>query len=397
MKKFIRKVIIISLVLFSGLYILNSETDTLKNFRERHPVIARSFPYVATAAENISDWFSKIPSISQLGAHITNEEMPMDPDDFAENAYIKNSPLLTFYENESVGITVNNDNTVTLFGILQKTGKANIAVQFLADSGDVIHEESFAADTEYKFSKTLTIPETDSTRLCIDIYTGEKKYGNYDGLVNRYLYIEKTDSAWELSESPVLAENKKMYDKKRSVSSALISTESIESDSKSVKSVAEQLTADCSTDYEKLRVIHDWICSYVHYDTDSLNDNKIANYKATDVLRTQKAVCLGYANLYASLCRSIDIPCSVVTGYALGIDSESEEWTEKTISGNKENHAWNEAYVDGRWIIIDCTWDTFNTFENGKKNKGNSISHLYFDANIDFFSNNHRIMNYDEQ
>ncbi len=397
MKKFFKKLIMTVIILFIGLYIVNSETDYLKNFGKKHPVVSSNFPIISDAVEKISGFFSKIPSISQLGAHITNEEMPMEPEEFAENAYTKDSPLLTFYKDESIGITVNSDNTISLFGVLQRLNKPNIAIQFLSDAGDTIHEETFTADTEYKFSKTLPIPDTEENRLRIDIYTGEKKYGSYEGWVNSYLYIVKNENAWAMEDSPVKENNTKLYGAKRSISRALKSTEMIESDNKSIISVANQLTANCSTEYEKLLAIHDWLCSYVHYDNDSLAESEIADYKSTDVLRSQRAVCLGYANLYAALCRSIDIPCSVVTGYALGIASGSEIWTDKIVNGNIENHAWNEAYVDGRWIIIDATWDTFNSYENGEKKKGDSISHLYFDANIDFFSSNHKIMNYDEQ
>ena len=56
----------------------------------------------------------------------------------------------------------------------------------------------------------------------------------------------------------------------------------------------------------------------------------------------------------------------------------------------KSNHAWNEAYVDGRWMLIDATWDSTNEIENGQWIKGSSINHIYFDAHMKFFSLSHR-------
>ena len=88
------------------------------------------------------------------------------------------------------------------------------------------------------------------------------------------------------------------------------------------------------------------------------------------------------------------MPCTVVTGYALGVDGDETEWTESSIHTNDANHAWNEVNVDGRWVIIDTTWDSHNKLKSGKWEKGSGISHLFFDANLRFFSQNHKITEY---
>ena len=106
-------------------------------------------------------------------------------------------------------------------------------------------------------------------------------------------------------------------------------------------------------------------------------------------------MCLGFATLMASLCRSIDIPCNVVSGYALGVSNDTA-WTDTSIATDEQNHAWNEVYVDSRWMIVDTTWDCANKIENGEMNKG-EVSHLYFDANLQFFSNNHKILEYSKR
>ena len=140
--------------------------------------------------------------------------------------------------------------------------------------------------------------------------------------------------------------------------------------------------------------LHDWVTGYLYYNIDYVNDSKIAPYVDTEVLKNRKVVCLGYSNLFAALCRSIDIPCYVVSGYALGLDSADTKWNATNSLTEEPNHAWNEAYVNGRWIIIDTTWDSFNKFEDGKMIKAEKNSHLYFDANPEFFSANHKIIKY---
>ncbi len=381
--------------LFLLIYVVNSETDFFKAFSENNPEISEKAPWLAYAMDNIGTSFSKLPTISQFKENLIKEEMPVEPETFAENAYIKDSPLLNFYKNESMGITVNNDNTFTLFGVLSDVKKSNLVIRIITQNGDIISEQNFATDTEYQFSKTIKIPKTDQTRLRIDVFLGEKRYGGYVGWINDYLFISKQDNKWEVDKSPVCENNRILFEAPRSISKALKATENIQSSNETLKSIAVQLTSHCETDYERIIALHDWICAYLHYDNDSLSKSDIPPYTAMDVLNSRKAVCIGYANLYAALCRSLDIPCYVVTGYALGISSGKTEWTKRIIDGSEENHAWNEVYVDGRWVIIDPTWDTYNSFENGEMKKGSHISRLYFDANIDFFSSNHKIMHYE--
>ena len=106
--------------------------------------------------------------------------------------------------------------------------------------------------------------------------------------------------------------------------------------------------------------------------------------------------CLGYANLYAALCRASSIPCNVVTGYALGVSGSSgSSWDDAGINATDANHAWNEVYVDNRWVIVDTTWDSKNSISGGEATSDGAVSHLYFDANILFFSANHKILDYD--
>lgn len=388
-KKLLKRLVLTIIILFLGVYVINSETSLFKTIKENNPSLLEDCPIIA----KLDKFFFGLPTISQIKENITREEMPLEPEDFAENAYIKNSPLLTFYENESVGITL-EDGSFKLFGITTELAHPNLLLELTNADGEVVQEISFATDTQFKFSKTIKIPDTTENRLSLNLFTGQKKYGDYIGWLNNYIHIVKNENRWEIEKSPVLEKNKSLYETPRSTSKALRATDYVQAKNSSIKSVATQLTTDAETDYEKIKAIHDWICSYLHYDNDSLEKRNIAPYSATEVLKTRKGVCIGYANLFAALCRSIDIPCYVVTGYALGISSGSTQWTNSIVKGNEENHAWNEAYVDGRWVIIDTTWDSFNSFENGEMKKGRGISHLYFDANIDFFSLNHKIVSY---
>ncbi|MBU3101776.1 transglutaminase domain-containing protein [Clostridium sp. DSM 17811] len=83
----------------------------------------------------------------------------------------------------------------------------------------------------------------------------------------------------------------------------------------------------------------------------------------------------------------VGIPCRVVTGYAIWVDPQSLE----TVDHTNSNHAWNEAFVDARWVIIDTTWDSTNRYKNGIFMKGD-IRHIYVDPTLKVFSLDHKII-----
>jgi len=396
LKRFTAAVIIMAVIVA----VVNAKTDLFLNFGEYFPALKEKAPElcgtVTYGSERLSRLTDYIPSWSEIAAFIKQEELPIDPSDVAANAYIENSPLLTFYPKENIGIIVDYD-TVEIFGIVSRKNKSHLIAEFTDESGETVEQVGFAANSENEFDKKITIPETDDLSLKLAVYTGSKAYGQFESWVYNYVSLDKTpDGGWEIAPSPVFDNNKIMYEKDKSIKDALRRTASIQSDSEAISSIALQLTDGIDNDYDKVLAIHDWICTYMYYDLDSLSAEESPPYFASDIVKTQKAVCLGFATLMASLCRSIDIPCNVVSGYALGVGDDTA-WTEETAVTDEQNHAWNEVYVDGRWIIVDTTWDCTNKVENGEMVRGSGVSHLYFDANLQFFSANHKITEYSKR
>ncbi|WP_242655233.1 transglutaminase domain-containing protein [Clostridium cellulovorans] len=149
----------------------------------------------------------------------------------------------------------------------------------------------------------------------------------------------------------------------------------VESDSEEIIQLANSIVAGIQTDYEKTLAIHDWVSANIAYDTDAYFSNNIKEYSALETLRGRKAICNGYANLTAALNRAIGIRTKIVGGTA-------------TTENRSESHAWNETFVDGRWVIQDTTWDSgFVDYNNNKFVPG--LTHDYFDANEQVFSQSH--------
>lgn len=159
-----------------------------------------------------------------------------------------------------------------------------------------------------------------------------------------------------------------------------------------VEELSKDITADCETEMEKLQAIHDWVATFIYYDYYGLVNNTTV-YDTWNVYEKKGTICEGYANLTAFMCRSVGIPCKKIHGYALGAGTEGV-WTEEILEKEETNHAWNEAYVDGRWVILDTTWDSKN--KNSETNPDaityEECSNYYFDIGIEDFSKDHLIM-----
>lgn len=228
--------------------------------------------------------------------------------------------------------------------------------------------------------------------LTAELYLGTSMYEEFESLLYDFVKLEKIDGIWDFADAPVLDENMEIYNQPKDLDKALQSTQNIPSTDSEIQQLSNEITQGCESDYEKVLKIHDWVAENIYYDMDAFYSGEYGSPKALDVLHEKCGVCEGYANLFAALVRAQSIPCRVQEGYALGID-ESSDWSEESLNVKKGNHAWNEAYVNDRWMIIDTTWDSNNKVENGQWTKGKSINHLYFDAHMKFFSLSHRSMN----
>ena len=139
---------------------------------------------------------------------------------------------------------------------------------------------------------------------------------------------------------------------------------------------AQSVTAGLSSDSAKLKAIYDWVAENIYYDYGAFEGYVSSTQTAEEVYSRGMGVCAGYANLTQDMCHAVGIPCRVVVGFATGVGSDNATeavWSlykQYQNSGNLnalrngvepyENHAWNEAYVGGRWIILDTTWGSNN-------------------------------------
>lgn len=156
-----------------------------------------------------------------------------------------------------------------------------------------------------------------------------------------------------------------------------------------IRNLAKNITKGAKSDYKKALKINEWVAQNIYYNWDGLLSGKYGKTDAYGTLEGKRSVCQGYAELTNALLKSAGIPSRLVTGHALGVSSSGNSWD--GVDHTKSNHAWNEAFVDGRWITIDATWNSGNKYENGKFNKGN-MSYRYFDPSLESISYTHKLI-----
>ena len=196
----------------------------------------------------------------------------------------------------------------------------------------------------------------------------------------------------------------------------------LEMDDAEMQALSDQIVEGIAEDYEKVQAIHDWTCKNIYYDYDAYTNSlggmevgsieeaiAIDRMSAYEFLTTYKrGVCRYYSKIFSELVRAQGIPCMTVYGYAENseyssqasggylvdrveqkIYSAGDRWTEENYN-KPENHAWNEAYVDGRWIIVDTTWDSQNQYRDKRYIPG-SVRQSYFDISEQNLAKDHRI------
>ena len=122
-------------------------------------------------------------------------------------------------------------------------------------------------------------------------------------------------------------------------------------------------------DYYKIVKAHNWIVDNLEYNMQESSDN--ANIYGA--LKNKTVVCEGYARLFKSLMDKMNIPCVLVSGEGIDIDT-----------GSRENHAWNYVYLHGEWYAIDTTWDDPVIIGDGKVNQDIKYKYFLLGSNIFF-------------
>lgn len=128
------------------------------------------------------------------------------------------------------------------------------------------------------------------------------------------------------------------------LTNAFYSKEDIQKYENKVVQIKNQIVEQVSgkTDYQKIKMIHDYLIDSIEYENDLTQNNVYDIYGA---LVNKRCVCEGYAKAFQYLMGEIGIENTIVIG--TGTNSRNET----------ENHAWNYVKLDENWYAVDVTWD----------------------------------------
>lgn len=101
----------------------------------------------------------------------------------------------------------------------------------------------------------------------------------------------------------------------------------------------------------RLKAVHDYVADRTAYDVEALRTMSFPPQDAQSVLDARIAVCAGYSQLVRAIGEAAGLEVVVVVG--------------KTRGGSDRGHAWNAAKVQGRWYLLDATWDAGSVGADG--------------------------------
>ncbi|KAF9901717.1 hypothetical protein EC991_005756 [Linnemannia zychae] len=118
-----------------------------------------------------------------------------------------------------------------------------------------------------------------------------------------------------------------------------------------IASLSHYLTSPCKGNkISQLRTIFTWIANNIAYDVPAFMSGRYGDQAPEYVLRSRKAVCEGYANLFIALAEPAGLQVQKVVGVARGVDVQ--------IGDDRlgSPHAWNAVRIHGEYLLIDSTW-----------------------------------------
>ncbi|UJG44439.1 MAG: hypothetical protein K9W46_04475 [Candidatus Heimdallarchaeum endolithica] len=131
------------------------------------------------------------------------------------------------------------------------------------------------------------------------------------------------------------------------INNYLIPSFEVESENEQLINESKKLTQNCKNLEEAITRIAEYVNRNILY-AEIYGGKKRTAYD-TYVLKT--GVCYEKANLFAALCRAVNIPCRLVSGF-----SGNFEFVDGKIVDDWGGHAWAEIYTRKKWVPVDPTY-----------------------------------------
>jgi hypothetical protein len=215
---------------------------------------------------------------------------------------------------------------------------------------DMINQAIVAGDCAALYSYTQK--EGADPRLVSSAATALRRYTSSDSSVSKY----HTD---------------RMDPRVRRISKELM--EKVFADpAANLEAVTAALVSGLSDRLARSKVIHDWICDNIAYDTDMYFSGRLRNQDYVSVVRRKAGVCSGYVAVFNEMCRLAEVESIGVSGYSKGFGYQG-------YIGSRTDHEWNAVKSGNKWYLVDVTWDAGHV-DRRAFIKGYSTAYLFLDS-----------------
>ncbi len=251
---------------------------------------------------------------------------------------------------------------------------------------DCIESEQiiFEASCSEPFSKTVSLtgcPSWFQFTVCI---TNGEKYSNYMYYLYKDVFVREYGGEWYFQLPPNYGSNLELTGGWVNFGDMLYSDGYVRDSA--LRSLSDMIAEGAADDYGKLFLLHSWVANNIYYDNDTPSND---TYKMPeDVAAFGRAVCEGYARLLCELVRLQGIPCAIVTCMARGERRDGPPGDDFTDSF-PALHSYAEAFVNGRWVIMDPTWDSLNKYRDGQYVEEKAVIFHHFDISEELLAWTH--------
>lgn len=242
----------------------------------------------------------------------------------------------------------NKDKLITGNYVLDFDTQFNILLH--AENGEQQLNEAFQSAWNAFYYDEPDLFYIDSSKMVL-----LKKYTDLGGIVTHYISIGPSENGNYLKEE---------FQTKEKIEEAKAYIQYF------VDQIIEQTKND--TDLQKTRRVHDWLVSFLEYDTTTENKNAYHIY----ALHDRKAVCEGYARIFKYIMEEVGVPCVLVSGTATNEQKQTE------------SHAWNYVQLNYVWYAVDVTWD--DPVIVGEGTIDANAKYKYFLKGSDIFFKDHK-------
>ncbi len=125
-----------------------------------------------------------------------------------------------------------------------------------------------------------------------------------------------------------------------------------------LRSIAENITQGMHTQYDKVKALETYLRTDFEYSLTPPRTPPDADAVTFFLTQSKVGYCEAFASAMAVLCRELNIPARLATGFATGTPSTDQSEDGDTIWTLRERdlHAWTEVYFPGYgWITFDAT------------------------------------------